>query len=55
MVHHNITDCSRVPDQLYIQSELFGVGGFPFLLVLLVLVYSKATDNSETGLTFLMG
>jgi len=40
MVHRSMEDGSRVADELYIK-RVFGVGGFPFLLSLLVLLYSK--------------
>jgi len=52
MVHPSIRDGLRVEDKLYIKKRLFGVGGFPFLLSLVVLLYSNATDNLETGMTF---
>ena len=34
-----------------IYREVVGVGGFPYLLSLLVLLYSKATDNFDPALT----
>ena len=42
-----IRNDSKVAYALYIMRGLFGVGGFPFLLSLLVLLCSKATDNFE--------
>jgi hypothetical protein len=48
MVHRSMKDNSRVADELYIKRVLFGVGGFPFLLSLLVLLYSKASYGFET-------
>jgi hypothetical protein len=37
--------------QIVYKERLFGVGGFPFLLSLLVLLYRKATYNFETAST----
>ena len=37
-----------------IQWGWFGIGGFPFLLSLLVLLYSKAIDNFETASTLVL-
>jgi len=47
-------DGSRVADGLYIKRVLIGIGGFPFLLSLLVLLYSKASYDFETALTFVL-
>lgn len=52
MGHQNMGNHSRVPDELYILWGLFGVGGFPYLLSLLVLMYSKQTDDFDTASTF---
>jgi len=48
MVHWSMRNGPRVADGLYIKRVLFGVGGFPFLLSLLVLLYSKASCDFET-------
>ena len=45
---------SRVADGLYIKRVLFGVGGFPFLLSLLILLYSKASYDFEIASTFVL-
>ena len=47
MVHRSMEDGSRMVDELYIKRECFGVGGFPFLLSLLVLLYSKQYYDFE--------
>jgi len=42
MVHRSMEDGSKVADGLYIKRVSLGVGGFPFLLSLLVLLYKQA-------------
>jgi len=54
MVHRSMRNGSRVADGLYIKRVLFGVGGFPFLLSLLVLLYSKASYDFEIASTFVL-
>jgi len=54
MVHRSMRNGSRVADGLYIKRVLFGVGGFPFLLSLLVLLYSKARYDFERASTFVL-
>ena len=41
MVHRSMRDDIRVAHKLYIKRGCSGVGGFPFLLSLLILLYSK--------------
>jgi len=45
-VHRNMKYFSRLLDE-----RMFVVWGFPFLLSLLILLYSKAIDNFETAST----
>jgi len=47
MVHRSMRNGLRMADGLYIKRVLFGVGGFPFLLSLLILLYSKASYDFE--------
>jgi len=54
MVHRSMRDGSWVADGLYIKRVLIGIGGFPFLLSLLVLLYSKASYDFETASTFVL-
>jgi len=42
---------SRVADELYIKRGVVGVGEFPFLLSLVVLLYSKASYDFGTAST----
>ena len=41
MVHRSMEDGSRGGRQIVYKESVDGVGGFPFLLSLLVLLYSK--------------
>jgi len=52
MVHRSMRNCSTVADETVYKESVVGVGGCPFLLSLLVLLYSKASYDFETGLTF---
>jgi len=54
MVHRSMRNGSRVADELYIKESVDGVGGFPFLLSLLVLLYSKASYDFETASTLVL-
>ena len=54
MVHRSMRDGSWVADGLYIKRVLIGIGGFPFLLSLLVLLYSKASYDFETASTLVL-
>jgi hypothetical protein len=40
--------------QIVYKESVVGVGGFPFLLSLLVLLYSKASYDLETASTFVV-
>jgi len=45
MVHRSMRIDSRVADEVYIKRGCLGVAGFPFLLSLLVFLYSKASTT----------
>jgi hypothetical protein len=53
MVHRSMRNGSRVADELYKESAV-GVGGFPMLLTLLVLLYSKDSYDFETSWTHVL-
>jgi len=54
MVHWSMRNGSRVADELYRKRGVVGIGGFPFLLSLLVLLYSKASYDFETASTLVL-
>jgi len=51
MLHPSMRNGSRVADKTVFKESVVGVGGFPFLLSLLVLSYSKAIYDFETAST----
>ena len=54
MVYWSMRNGSRVADELYIKRGVVGIGGFPFLLSLLVLLYSKASYDFEIASTLVL-
>ena len=54
MVHRGSGPGSRMAYELYLKRVLFRVGGFPFNLSLLVLLYSKASYTFETASTLVL-
>jgi hypothetical protein len=54
MIHRSITNGSSVADELYINIVLLALEGFPFLVSLLILMYSKASYHFQTVSTFVL-
>jgi len=54
MVHRSMRNGSRVADETVYKESVVGVGGFPFLLSLLVLLYSKASYDFEIASTLVL-
>jgi len=54
MVHRSMRNGSRVADETVYKESVVGVGGFPFLLSLLVLLYSKASHDFEIASTLVL-
>jgi len=53
MVHQSMGNDSIMVDKRY-KGRVFGIGGFPFLLSLLVLLYSKASYDFQTASTHVL-
>ena len=54
MVHRSIRNGSRSSRRIVYKESVDGDGGFPFLLTLLVLLYSKASYDFETASTLVL-
>lgn len=52
--YRSMRNDSMVIEELYIKAESLGVGGFPCLLSVLVLLYSKGSYDFEIALTLVL-
>jgi hypothetical protein len=54
MVYRSMGNGLKVADEIVYNESVVGVGGFPFLLSLLILLNSKASHGFETNLTLVL-
>jgi len=54
MVHWSMRNDLRVAYEIVYNERSSGVGGIPFLLSVLILLYSKASYNCETDSTLVL-
>jgi len=52
MINQSMRNGSRVADEIVYKQNVVGVGGLPFLLSLLVLLYSIASYDFEKSLDY---